>query len=124
MNMNGTMVLPPTALRTTGGEITTDPEEIKAETWRFYHHLYSKPSKPVCAKPWMETKSVLEVKERCTYDPYRWPREMTLQDLDQILCTGNQAPSPGPDGWEKWIVRLLPEKLWRLVCTLANFTIH
>jgi hypothetical protein len=108
MNLNASLVQPPTALRTEDGGISTEPEVIKEGTRHYYSQLYQKPPTPECPKPWMDTEEVQQIRRRCNKDPYLWPRRMELQDLDALLKSGNTAPSPGPNGWEKWIVALLP----------------
>ncbi|KAF5377888.1 hypothetical protein D9615_006803 [Tricholomella constricta] len=52
-----------------------------------------------------------------------WPRPLDLLGLRQLLGKGNTRPTPGPDGWEKWMICKLPDRALLIVLRLANFTI-
>ena len=78
---------------------------------------------PVIEKPWMITPSVAEVRNRVLNDPFLWPRNATLADFCAMIRRGNARPSPGPDGWEKWIVKALSDEALSMVLDLVNYMV-
>ena len=73
----------------------------KAMTKEYFKRLYDHSQTPILPKPWMDTPSVVNVRSCVVKDPFEWPRKASLQDLQALLCKGNNHPSPGPDQWEK-----------------------
>jgi hypothetical protein len=71
-------------------------------------------------KPWLTTPSVSAIKSHVLDDPFLWPIVATLADFHAMLHKGNPQPSPGPDGWEKWCVKNLLDKVLQLVLDLHN----
>ncbi|KAJ7789204.1 hypothetical protein B0H14DRAFT_3503275 [Mycena olivaceomarginata] len=51
---------------------------------------------PNMAKPWLTTKSVIEIKQRVLDNPFIWPRPATLTDFHALLCKGTPRPAPAP----------------------------
>jgi hypothetical protein len=60
-------------------------------------------------KPWLVTKSVKEVHDCVSANPFQWPRTASLTDYRALIRKGNTRPSPGPDGVEKWCVKTLSD---------------
>jgi hypothetical protein len=100
-----------------------DPQGVKAETRKYFENLYDHSNVPVMEKPWMTTPSVIEVRNRVLSDPFTWPQTATLADLRAMIRRGNARPSPGPDGWEKWIVKALSDEALQLVLELVNYMV-
>ncbi|THH12593.1 hypothetical protein EW146_g7553 [Bondarzewia mesenterica] len=48
---------------------------------------------------------------------------MTINDARLIIHKGKARPSPGPDGWEKWMVKSLNDFSFQLVVDLCNYEI-
>ena len=105
------------------GEIVTDPEGVKKATCEYLTDLYDRGQPPAMQKPWMTTPSVIEVKERVAQTPFQWPQKASLADFQAMLRRGNQRPAPGPDGWEKWCVKNLPDSALQLVLDLHNYEV-
>ncbi|KAF5385930.1 hypothetical protein D9615_002408 [Tricholomella constricta] len=103
--------------------IVTGPDGVKHSTRQYFQDLYSRTSRPPQPKPWMTTPSVQQVASRIRTDPFQWPRQLHLSELRQLLAKGNTRPTPGPDGWEKWMIRKLPDHALDVVLRLANFVI-
>jgi hypothetical protein len=119
----GNSVLTPLAVESQDGHLCTDPDEVNNETCRYFTQLYAKPPTPVCEKPWMETESVKRIKALVECKPFQWPQLLELSAFQSMLRKGNSRPSPGPDGWEKWIVKRLPEETLLIVMDLINYMI-
>ncbi|KAK6981319.1 hypothetical protein R3P38DRAFT_3234332 [Favolaschia claudopus] len=60
-------------------------------------------------------------RERVSADPFLWPQPAELKDLRAVLRKGNARPAPGPDGWEKWVVKNLSDDSLGLVLQLVNY---
>jgi hypothetical protein len=101
----------------------TDAEGVKKATCNYLEDLYTRDECPDVAKPWMTTLSVLEVKSRVEENPFEWSRKASLTDFRAMLRCGNQCPSPGPDGWEKWCVKSLSDDTLKLVLDLHNYEV-
>ncbi|KAF5368760.1 hypothetical protein D9615_010404 [Tricholomella constricta] len=71
----------------------------------------------------MVTPSVRQAADRVTADPFSWPKPLDLPTLRSLLSWGNARPTPGPDGWEKWFVKLLSDRALSIVLRLTNYTI-
>jgi hypothetical protein len=67
--------------------------------------------------------AVVDVKDRVTNNPFLWPRSASLTDFRALLRRGNNRPSPGPDGWEKWIIKSLSDDALNLVLDLHNYQV-
>ena len=87
-----------------------DPQGVKAETRKYFENLYDHSNVPMMEKPWMITPTVAEVWNCGLDDPFLWPRNATLAEFCAMIRRGNAKPSPGPDGWEKWIVKALSDE--------------
>lgn len=105
------------------GEIDTQAEQVKETTKRYWANLYQPVEVPEMSKPWMDTISVQSIRERTRQDPFVWPQTMALEDLRAMLRKGNARPSPGPDRWEKWVVKNLPDEALEYVRSMLNWII-
>ena len=55
--------------------------------------------------------------------PMQWPRETTLTEFQALLRRGNAQPAPGPNEWEKWIIKQLSDTALEKVLILHNYII-
>ncbi|KAJ6615971.1 hypothetical protein B0H10DRAFT_2219845 [Mycena sp. CBHHK59/15] len=46
-----------------------------------------------------------------------------MKDLRALLCKGNARPAPGPDEWEKWVVKNLSDQSLALILQLVNYIV-
>jgi hypothetical protein len=46
-----------------------------------------------------------------------------VDDFRAMIRRGNHRPAPGPDGWEKWLIKNLSDYALGLVLDLLNFVI-
>ncbi|KAJ3963718.1 hypothetical protein EV361DRAFT_813095, partial [Lentinula raphanica] len=104
-------------------ELVTDPSQIKAATVRYFQNLYKREDHPLIEKPWMESPSVLQIRNSTSTDPFQWPTPMSITDFRMILRKGKGRPAPGLDGWEKWMIKSLNDFSLQLVLDLANYII-
>ena len=103
------------------GKLLTSPEQLKAETRRYWEKLYARQPIPPMDKPWLLTKSVKEVHQRVSSNPFIWPRKASLLDFRALIRRGNARPSPGPDGMEKWCVKSLSDFSLTPILELHNY---
>jgi hypothetical protein len=104
-------------------KLICDPEGVKATTREYFMRLYDHTRVRNLPKPWLKTKSVVEVKHRVLNDMFQWPRKATLADFRAMIRRGNHSPSPGPDKWEKWTIKALSDKALMLVLDLHNYEV-
>jgi hypothetical protein len=104
-------------------KLICDPEGVKSTTRKYFTRLYDHSGIPELPKPWLTTPSVVDVKDRVTNNPFLWPRSASLTDFRALLRRGNNRPSPGPDGWEKWIIKSLSDDALNLVLDLHNYQV-
>ncbi|KAF8223635.1 hypothetical protein L208DRAFT_1204053, partial [Tricholoma matsutake] len=107
----------------TPGVILTDPASVVEETRLYFTGLYKRSAPPDKPKPWLTTPSVSIVKRRVTDNPFVWPIAANLADFHAMLHKGNPHPSPSPDGWEKWCIKDLSDKVLQLVLDLHNYLV-
>ncbi|TEB19873.1 hypothetical protein FA13DRAFT_1718365 [Coprinellus micaceus] len=94
-------------------KLVSQQDDVKATTKEYFQHLYSRVSTNMTIqKPWMDTPSVK-----------KWPRKATIQDFCAMLRHRNARPSPGPDGWEKWIIKSHSDEALNLVLNLHNYEV-
>src|SRR5882762_8360474 len=105
------------------GDVVTEPDKVKEITRDYFQGLYHHNDPPDLPKPWLLSPSVIAVKDRVTLDPFVWPRPANIDDLRAMLRHGNHRPAPGPDGWEKWLVKNLSDNALCLVLDLLNFIV-
>ncbi|KAF8228048.1 hypothetical protein L208DRAFT_1293455 [Tricholoma matsutake] len=103
--------------------IVTDPTSVAEETRQYFTELYNCPVPPNKPKPWLNTPLVTIAKNCILDDPFICPMAATLADICAMLRKGNLRPSPGPDGWEKWCIKNLSDKVLQLVLNLHNYSI-
>ncbi|KAF8234768.1 hypothetical protein L208DRAFT_1259887, partial [Tricholoma matsutake] len=126
LRSGSTMFVPlPTAVKSTStlGAIITDPTSVAEETRQYFTGLYNRQAPPDKPKPWLVTPSVMTVKNHVLDDPFLWLVAAMLADFRAMLCKGNPRPSLGPDGWEKWCIKNLSDKVLQLVLDLHNYSI-
>ena len=104
-------------------KLICDPEGVKSTTREYFTRLYDHSRVRELPKPWLDTPSVTEVKNRIQDDGFQWPRKTTLPDFRAMLRRGNHRPSPGPDKWEKWTIKCLSDKALSLVLDLHNYEV-
>jgi hypothetical protein len=104
-------------------KLVCDPEGVKSTTREYFSRLYDHSRVPELPKPWLDTPSVKEVRSRVTDDPFIWPIKASLADFRAMLRRGNNKPSPGPDGWEKWTIKSLSDDTLSLVLDLHNYQV-
>ena len=106
------------------GKLLSNPDEVKAETRRYWEKLYSRQPLTPMDKPWLTTESVKQVKERVSANPFVWPRNASISDFRALVRRGNARPSPGPDGTEKWCVKTLTDFSLTIYLDLHNYMTH
>ena len=104
-------------------DIISDPQLVKDKTRYYFSKLYAHNPPPDIPKPWLTTPAVTQIKERVQRDPFIWPKPADLNDFRAMLRRGNQRPSPGPDGWEKWCIKSLSDNTLSLVLDLHNYEV-
>ena len=103
------------------GKLLSNPDDVKAETRRYWDKLYSRQPLTPMEKPWLTTRSVLEVNDRVSANPFVWPRKASISDFRALVRRGNARPSPGPDGTEKWCVKSLSDFSLTIYLDLHNY---
>jgi hypothetical protein len=103
------------------GKLLTSPSEVKTETRKYWENLYARQPIPDIEKPWLSTKSVKDVHDRVSSDPFQWPRKANITDFRALIRKGNMRPSPGPDGMEKWCVKSLTDYSLTPILELHNY---
>jgi hypothetical protein len=53
--------------------LVTKPNAVKSVTQEYWSRLYKQQNTPNVPKPWLDTPSVVEVRERVTQEPFEWP---------------------------------------------------
>jgi hypothetical protein len=103
--------------------LVCDPEGVKETTRKYFTRLYDHSRVRELPKPWLNTPSVVEVRQRVEEDRFQWPRKTTLSNFRAMIRRGNHRPSPGPDRWEKWTVKSLSDRALSLVLDLHNYEV-
>ena len=85
------------------GDVATEPEKVKGITRKYFQDLYHHKDPPDLPKPWMQSPSVTDVKNRVASDLFLWPKLANVNDFRAMIRCGNHRPAPGTDGWEKWL---------------------
>jgi ribonuclease HI len=86
-------------------EVSAEPPKILEYAENYYTQLYTHKALPNINKPWMKCKTSHTFRERTAKTPFHWPREIIEPTFNFLVRKGNPAPSPGPDGIEKWWLR-------------------
>ncbi|KAJ3924545.1 MAG: hypothetical protein NXY57DRAFT_1044854, partial [Lentinula lateritia] len=114
----------PLIIKSTDSEnLICEPEQVKEATRQYWSDLYHHDPPPNIPKPWLTTPSLIAVKNRVQQDPFTWPQLITIQDLRALLSKGNSRPAPGPDEWEKWVVKSLSDEGLELVRRMINYIV-
>jgi hypothetical protein len=56
------------------GDVVIQPEKVKDITRDYFQELYHHNDPPNVPKPWMQSPSVTDVKDRVSCDPFIWPK--------------------------------------------------
>jgi hypothetical protein len=124
MMSNGDYFGMPTALISHDGDtLVTDPEMVKSVTKDYWSKLYTRQDTPDVPKPWLSTPSVIDVCKRVEAEPFQWPVPSNITNFRAMLRRGNHRPAPGPDEWEKWCIKNLPDFALSLVLDLHNYEV-
>jgi len=105
------------------GEVVTEPDKCKKITREYFKALYHHDEPPELPKPWMECPSVSNVKNVVSQDPFIWPKLANVDDFRAMVRRRNNRPAPGPDGWEKWLIKNLSDYALGLVLDLLNYIV-
>ncbi|KAK4695243.1 hypothetical protein P7C70_g8588, partial [Phenoliferia sp. Uapishka_3] len=110
------------------GRVLTSEIDIKAETRRAFNARFTHDPIPRTddEKHWMKSKKALEFQAGSKIDPLIWPptNGIELHHLQDFLARGNNRPSPGPDEWEKWPIKYLPDEMTEIVRMLVDFIVR
>ncbi|KAK0458012.1 uncharacterized protein EV420DRAFT_1270768, partial [Desarmillaria tabescens] len=101
----------------------TGADDVKAQTMDYFSALYCRNDRPDPPKPWMDCPSVRSIRENVRCDSFQWPQKMDLLSGRSLIRKGNPRPAPGPDRWEKWMVKSLHDFSFQLVLDLWNYCI-
>ena len=104
-------------------EIVTGADGVNSVTENYWQKLYTHPPAPDVPKPWLQTPLITAVKTRIQQNPFVWPLLASPANFRAMLQKGNHRPAPGPDGWEKWIIKNLSDNALALVLDLHNYII-
>ncbi|KAJ7914585.1 hypothetical protein B0H13DRAFT_1611374, partial [Mycena leptocephala] len=104
-------------------ELVSDPDNVKEIAREYWSSLYHHDEPPNIPKPWLTTKSVVEIKQRIESDPFIWPRRATMTDFRALLRKGTPRPAPGRDEWEKWLIKSLSDHALEIVLKLHNYIV-
>jgi hypothetical protein len=92
---------------------TNSPEEVKAATMEYVKNLFTRERVPAESlgkdKPWLLSEAAQHFQELSKEKPFTWPPNIQTHDIKELLKKGTPYPSPGPDLWEKWCVRHVPQ---------------
>jgi Reverse transcriptase (RNA-dependent DNA polymerase) len=72
----------------------------------------------------MKSDAARQFKAQSAASPMQWPPPVDTTAVKEILARGKTAPSPGPDGCEKWLIRHLPPEAMDIVVTLVSYSIR
>ncbi|KAK0229129.1 hypothetical protein EDD85DRAFT_776432, partial [Armillaria nabsnona] len=102
----------------------TSADDVKTQTMDYFSALYHRNDRPDPPKPWMDCPSVRSIRENLRCDSFQWPQKMDLPGARALIRKGNPRPAPGPDRWEKWMVKSLHDFSFQLVVDLWNYCIE
>ncbi|KAK0497443.1 hypothetical protein EDD18DRAFT_1352292 [Armillaria luteobubalina] len=104
-------------------QCVTGTDNVKSHTVQYFTDLYSRSSRPSMPKPWLQMPSIVAIHYQTGMDPFQWPHPLNISDAHAILRKGNPRPAPGPDGWEKWMIKSLHDFTLEFVLSLWNYSI-
>ncbi|KAJ7920024.1 hypothetical protein B0H13DRAFT_2427047 [Mycena leptocephala] len=104
-------------------DLVSDPDTVKETAREYWSTLYHHDEPPNIPKPWLTTKSVVDIKQRVENDPFIWPRCATITDFRALLRKGTPRPAPGRDEWEKWLIKSLSDHALGIVLKLHNYIV-
>jgi len=104
--------------------VASDPAG-RLDNWHnYFADLHSPVDIPAAPKPWMDSPASRAAKKLTAGDlNFVWPQTLTMADLKGHMSRGNQRPSPGPDGWEKWALRRCSDDFLSLILDIINYMI-
>ncbi|KAK4703706.1 hypothetical protein P7C70_g2510, partial [Phenoliferia sp. Uapishka_3] len=106
------------------GELIADPAGVRSGIRTYVKELYKKVVEVPEERPWLTSAAAAHFQAEAEKDPFQWPpKKLQLPEYRALLRKGNRAPSPGPDGWEKWSLLLLSDKALTLPLKLLNVTL-
>jgi hypothetical protein len=79
-------------------KLICDPEGVKEATREYFTRLYDHSRVRELPKPWLDTPSVTEVRQRVERDNFQWPRKATLSDFRAMIRRGNHHLLAQTDG--------------------------
>src|SRR5947207_5113884 len=113
--------VPPSTVETT----VAAPEEVRKAYEEYFTNLFKKQNVHGelghAEKPWLRSGVTGIFQERSAQLKPQWPPQIDSNSLLRILKKGNPFPSPGPDLWEKWCVRHLPEEALAIITELVRY---
>ncbi|KAK4703482.1 hypothetical protein P7C70_g2734, partial [Phenoliferia sp. Uapishka_3] len=107
------------------GTLVADPEGVRSGIRSYVKNLYTKALDIPPDRPWLQSEAAARFQEGAVGDPFLWPpNELGITQYRAVLRKGNRAPSPGPDGWEKWALLLLTDESLAIPLGLLNTTLQ
>jgi hypothetical protein len=104
-------------------KLMSTPEAVMETSREYWSNLYHHEEPPDKPKPWLTTKSIVDMKQRVQNDPFVWPRPATLTDFRALLRKGTPRPAPGRDKWEKWLIKSLSDRALEIILKLHNYIV-
>jgi len=90
------------------GDVVTEPEKVKEVTQNYFQGLYHHNDPPDLPKPWMQSPSVIEVKDRVARDPFVWPKLVNVNDFRAMIRCSNHRPAPA-----RWMGKMANQEPFR-----------
>ena len=104
---------------------STPATRLEAWTSYFKTLLHRDPPPAVTEKPWLKCEAAHRFQAKLSgVNAFLWPRRLTLDQLQMTLRKGNSKPSPGPDRWEKWLLKQAGDDFLEIIVELLNYTIQ
>ena len=81
----------PTAVKIVegSGDVVTEPEKVKDITQNYFQKLYHHKDPPDLPKPWMQSPSVTDIKNKVARDPFIWPKLANVNDFRAMIRCRN-----------------------------------
>ncbi|SCV73689.1 BQ2448_6119 [Microbotryum intermedium] len=97
---------------------------VKQTTKDYFEQLFGKDPDGIRAdRPWMDSRAADRFKAEAIDDPFIWPQLIEIHNFRRLLHKGNQSPSPGPDGVEKWVLAEMDESDLEVIRKLLSFVL-
>jgi hypothetical protein len=75
-------------------------------------------------KPWLHCDAAQRFQRESKDRPLTWPPTIQTHNIKELLKKGIPHPSAGPDLWEKWCVRHLPQEGLEVTTELVRYIIQ